>query len=60
MITLPFSKPPHCLETFTIDDFIRWGSEGEKKSRRKLTTEQSRSMVKEKKGKANASHLQPG
>ena len=37
--------------TFTTEDFKRWGSEGGKKSRRKLTTEQARSMVKAKKAK---------
>ena len=51
MITIPFSKPPHCRETFTRDDFKRWGSEGGRKSRRALTTEQARSMVKAKKAK---------
>jgi hypothetical protein len=48
---IPFSKPPLCRETFTLEDFKRWGSEGGKKSRRKLTTEQARSMVKAKNAK---------
>ena len=51
-MTLPFSKPPLCRETFTRDDFKRWGSEGgRRKSRRALTTEQARSMVESKKAK---------
>jgi len=50
-MTLPFSKPPLCREIFTLDDFKRWGSEGGRKSRRKLTTEQALSMVKAKKAK---------